>query len=67
MAMAGEVMGYFGGRSRWYESFLLAAGALFLMKPGLITDRVGLVTVVFIFGFQKRRPLRQDGYTYIKP
>ncbi len=67
MAMAGAVMGYFGGRSRWYESFLLAAGALFLMKPGLITDLVGLVTVVFIFGFQKRRQLRQDGYAYIKP
>ena len=67
MAMAGAVMGYFGGRCRWYESFLLAAGALFLMKPGLITDLVGLVTVVFIFGFQKRRHLRQEGYAYTKP
>jgi TRAP transporter 4TM/12TM fusion protein len=57
MAMAGAVMGYFGGRCKWYESFFLAVGALFLMKPGLVTDIIGLGTVAFIYVFQKRRHL----------
>jgi TRAP transporter 4TM/12TM fusion protein len=55
MAMAGAAMGYFGGRSKWYESLFLATGALFLLKPGLITDIIGLGTVISIFIFQKRR------------
>jgi TRAP-type uncharacterized transport system fused permease subunit len=55
MAMAGVAMGYFGDRSRWYESVLLAAGALFLLKPGLITDLTGLSMVAVIYILQKRR------------
>jgi TRAP transporter 4TM/12TM fusion protein len=57
MAMAGAVMGYFGDRCKWYESLALAIGALFLLKPGLITDLIGLGTVVSIYIFQKRRHL----------
>jgi len=60
MAMAGAVMGYFGGRCKWYESLLLAIGALFLLKPGFITDLIGLGTVIFIYIFQKRRQLLAD-------
>jgi TRAP transporter 4TM/12TM fusion protein len=55
VAMAGVAMGYFGDRSRWYESLLLAAGALFLLKPGLVTDLTGLSLVVGIYLLQKRR------------
>jgi TRAP transporter 4TM/12TM fusion protein len=55
MAMAGAVMGYFGGRCKWYEAILLATGALFLLKPGLITDLIGLGMVIFIYLYQKRR------------
>jgi len=55
MAMAGAVMSYFGGRCKWYESLFLAIGALFLLKPGLITDLIGLSTVIAIYVFQKRR------------
>jgi TRAP transporter 4TM/12TM fusion protein len=55
MAMAGVAMGYFGDRSRWYESLLLALGALFLLKPGLATDLIGLSLVVGIYLLQKRR------------
>lgn len=55
MGMAGVAMGYFGGRSRWYESLLLAAGALFLLKPGLITDLIGLSLLAGIYVLQKRR------------
>ena len=60
MAMAGAVMGYFGGRCKWYESLLLAIGALFLLKPGFITDLIGLGTVILIYIFQKRRQLLAD-------
>jgi TRAP-type uncharacterized transport system fused permease subunit len=55
MGMAGVAMGYFGDRSRWYESLLLAAGALFLLKPGLITDLIGLSLLAGIYILQKRR------------
>ena len=55
MAMAGASMGYFGDRCRWYESILLAIGAFFLLKPGLITDLTGLAIVSVIYTYQKRR------------
>jgi TRAP transporter 4TM/12TM fusion protein len=55
MAMAGAVMGYFGGRCKWYEAVLLATGALFLLKPGLITDGIGLGMVMSIYVLQKKR------------
>jgi TRAP-type uncharacterized transport system fused permease subunit len=55
MAMAGVAMGYFGNRNKWYESLLLAVGALFLLKPGLITDLIGLSLVMVIYVLQKRR------------
>lgn len=57
IAMAGAVMGYFGGRSRWYESVLLASGSLCLLKPGLITDLIGLGLVGTIYVLQKKRSL----------
>jgi UPF0716 family protein affecting phage T7 exclusion len=50
-------MGYFGGRCKWYEAILLATGALFLLKPGLITDVIGLGMVISIYALQKRRQL----------
>ncbi len=55
MAMAGVAMGYFGDRNKWYESLFLAVGALFLLKPGLITDLIGLSVVAVIYILQKRR------------
>jgi TRAP transporter 4TM/12TM fusion protein len=55
MAMAGVAMGYFGDRSRWYESILLAAGAFCLLKPGLITDLIGFALVGALYLYQKRR------------
>jgi TRAP-type uncharacterized transport system fused permease subunit len=55
IAMAGVSMGYFGDRNRWYEALLLAVGAFCLLKPGLITDLIGLVIVSVIYIYQKRR------------
>ncbi|MEM4406645.1 MAG: TRAP transporter permease [Candidatus Methanomethylicaceae archaeon] len=56
IGMAGAVMGYFGDRCRWYESLLLAGGSLCLLDPGLVTDIVGLGTLIFVYSFQKKRP-----------
>ena len=67
MAMAGAVMGYFGGRCKWYESLLLAVGALFLLKPGLITDLIGLGTVISIYLFQKRRGVHGPARVSLSP
>ena len=55
IALAGVAMGYFGDRSRWYETLLLTVGAFCLMKPGLITDLIGLVLVPAIYLYQRRR------------
>ena len=55
MAMAGAAMGYFGDRSRWYESILLAIGSFCLLKPGLITDLIGFALVGALYVYQKRR------------
>jgi TRAP transporter 4TM/12TM fusion protein len=55
IAMAGVSMGYFGDRNRWYETLLLAVGAFCLLKPGLITDLIGLLIVSVIYIYQKRR------------
>lgn len=60
IAMAGVAMGYFGGRSRWYESLLLAGGALFLLKPGLVTDLIGFSIMTGIYLFQKRRQITSE-------
>jgi TRAP-type uncharacterized transport system fused permease subunit len=57
MAMAGVAMGYFGGKCKWYESVFLGIGALFLLKPGIATDLIGLSAVLFIYILQKRRRL----------
>lgn len=57
MAMAGVAMGYFGGKSKWYESVFLGIGALLLMKPSIVTDLIGLGVVLFIYISQKRRSL----------
>jgi TRAP transporter 4TM/12TM fusion protein len=55
MAVSGVAMGYFGDRSRWYESILLAVGAFCLLKPGLITDLIGFALVGALYLYQKRR------------
>lgn len=57
IAMAGVVIGYFGDRCSWYESILLAIGALCLLEPGLTTDVIGLGLVSAIYLRQKRRNL----------
>ena len=55
MAMAGVAIGYFGDRSRWYESVLLTVGAFCLLKPGVVTDLIGFALVGAIYLYQKRR------------
>ena len=43
LALSGALQSYlFGRRASWYERLLLGAGALCLIKPGWVTDLVGL-------------------------
>lgn len=55
MAMAGASMGYFGDRNKAHESLLLLLGALLTLKPGLITDLLGLAMVGSIYVLQRKR------------
>ncbi len=55
LALAGAVIGYFGSKSRWYETLALYVGAGLLIKPGLVTDFMGIILVGTLFLIQKRR------------
>jgi TRAP-type uncharacterized transport system fused permease subunit len=55
LALAGAVIGYFGSKSRWYETLALYVGAGLLIKPGLVTDFMGIILVGALFLIQKRR------------
>ncbi len=63
LALAGVAIGYFGDKCRWYEWVLLAAGALLLLKPGLVSDLVGIAVVGIIFGLQKKRHAAAEAAT----
>ena len=42
MCLAAGLMGYLRGPCRWWERILLVAAAILLIKPGLVTDAIGL-------------------------
>ncbi|WP_291295430.1 TRAP transporter permease [Elioraea sp.] len=58
VALASAVQGYLpGGRSRWYQRLLMGAGALALIKPGLVTDLLGfgLIGIALLSWYVGRR------------
>jgi len=55
ISLAGGVIGYFGSENRWYENLILLAGAALLIKPGLLTDLLGLLIVLTLYLLQKKR------------
>ncbi|NLY21208.1 MAG: TRAP transporter permease [Tissierellia bacterium] len=55
VCLASAVEGFFITHTKIYERIPLAAGALFLLKPGLITDAIGLGIIVVVFILQKAR------------
>jgi len=54
-ALAGAMQGYLIIPARWYERIILFISAILLVKPGLYTDIVGMVGLVFVYSLQRAR------------
>jgi len=61
VALASAVMGHFLRKSRIWESAILLAGALMLIKPGTWTDLAGILAVAVVMGLQIMRPATKEG------
>ena len=55
ICLAAAVEGYLIDYTKFYELTPLGIAALLLLKPGLITDAIGLATLVTVYLFQKHR------------
>ena len=51
--LAAGLHGYFIRASTWWERLLMVAAAFVLIKPGLLTDGIGLALLVFVIVSQK--------------
>ena len=56
IAMAAGMMGWLLKEVKRLERLMLLAGALLLIKPGLLTDGVGLLLLVMVIVMQRLRP-----------
>ncbi|MDI7259487.1 MAG: TRAP transporter permease [Thermodesulfobacteriota bacterium] len=54
-ALAASMQGFLLTDLRWYERIILFASAVALVKPGLITDALGLIGFAMIYILQKRK------------
>ena len=54
---------FFLGPARWWEQLMLVAAAIVLIKPGLVTDAVGLGLLALTLASQRwiGRPAPQSG------
>jgi TRAP transporter 4TM/12TM fusion protein len=57
ICLAGSLQGQLFAEARWWERIALFAAALCLIKPGLVTDSVGLGLLAAVVLSQKLRPL----------
>lgn len=55
VCLAAAVEGYFVSHTKIYERIPLAAAALLLLKPGLITDGIGLGVLIAVYLLQRAR------------
>jgi TRAP transporter 4TM/12TM fusion protein len=53
LALAAGLEGYFVRRSTWWERAVMVAAALLLIKPGLVTDAIGLGLLAAMWAWQK--------------
>ena len=53
--LAGGLIGWFAWKTNIVERFLLVAGAVLLIKPGIYTDIVGLIFLGIVIGLQRAR------------
>jgi len=56
LALAGAVIGYLIRPATWPERGLLLVASLLLIRPGLVTDVVGLGLLGGVFALQRARP-----------
>jgi TRAP-type uncharacterized transport system fused permease subunit len=54
MCLAAGLMGYLLRTCTWWERPLLVAAALLLIKPGYVTDAIGLVLLAIVAFWQWR-------------
>jgi len=52
LALGAGVQGWLLRRAAWVERGILIIGALLLIKPGWITDLIGLGLLIIVAGFQ---------------
>lgn len=55
VCLAAAVEGYLIDRTKIWERLPLAAAALLLLKPGLVTDGIGLAVLILVYLLQKAR------------
>jgi TRAP-type uncharacterized transport system fused permease subunit len=53
MSLAAGLQGYLLREARWWERLLLVTAAILLIKPGYITDAIGLALLALVFVVQK--------------
>lgn len=61
ICLAAAVEGYLIDYTKFYERIPLGIAALLLLKPGLITDAIGLATLLAVYFLQKYRQKRTVG------
>ena len=54
MCLAAGLMGHLRQDCSWWERALLVAAALLLIKPGYVTDAIGLVLLAIVLAAQWR-------------
>jgi TRAP transporter 4TM/12TM fusion protein len=67
---AGAERWFLGRKASWPQSILLFAGALLLIKPGLITDLIGfgVLGIVFIlWAWKKKAMIKEEGIVKAAP
>jgi TRAP-type uncharacterized transport system fused permease subunit len=58
MCLAAGLQGYLLREARWWERAVLVAAALLLIKPGYISDAIGLVLLGAVLFSQKLAPAK---------
>lgn len=61
LAFVAATQGYLVTRMRWYERLAVLGCALAMIKPGLITDVVGLPLLALIFVYHRHRSMAGGG------
>ena len=58
MCLAAGLQGYMLREARWWERAVLIVAALLLIKPGYISDAIGLLLLGLVVASQKLSPAR---------